>query len=158
MDEDAIDEGRLGALRDNLKDAEDEEAMHAGSFGESVVTKDKLTELLKTCRDRMTAMDERIAEVEIIVRKAENKVERLSTARQAALREKNAALELVEEEKVKKQSLHEEREGKAHTVEEFVMQASRVCLRVAVEEGETAHTLDAKLKKLTNDLKRYEQQ
>ena len=158
MDEDAIDEGRLGALRESLKDAEDEETMHGGSFGESVVTKDKLSAMIKTCRDRMTAIDEKIAEVEVIVRKADNKVEKLSTTRQAALREKNAALELIGEEKVKKQSLQEEQEGKAQTVKEFVTQANRVCARVSVEEGETALTLDAKLKKLTTDLRRYEQQ
>lgn len=159
LDNDSIEEGRLVALKEQLKEAQDEKGTHENSYGDMVVAKDKNNELVKSTRDQMAAMDVNIKQAEAGVLKAEDKATRCANNRSAALREKNAAIEVVDK-------LHEAREREEtarqerHTVVEgFTAEAAEICARVPVDEGQTYITLLRKHEKLEKDLveanKRY---
>lgn len=156
LDRDAVEEGRLGALKDHLAEAREEVTTHEGSYQDSVVALDKTRELLKASKEQMTALDARIAEIEAKIGKADNKVTKASAQREGALRLKNAAIESTERAVQKKAEKERKRAEKVEVVAQFTVQANLICARVPVDAGETGPSLDKKLLKLTADLKRYE--
>ena len=156
LDRDAIEEGRLDALKAFLAEAEEEKSTHEGSYEESINAIDKVTDAMKTSRELMSELDARIAEAEAKVLKAESKAAKLENQRLAALQAKNKALEVIEEEHRRKRAKEQEREEKTETVRSFIEQANAICPRVAVDPGETGESIDNKLKKLVADLKKYE--
>lgn len=156
LDRDAIEEGRLDALKDHLKEAEEEKSTHEGSYEESINAIDKVTDAMKTSRERMSEMDAQIAEAEAEVLKAESKAVKLENQRLAALQAKNQALQTIEDEQKRKQVKEREREERSQTVRSFIEQANAICPRVPVDAGETGESIDNKLKKLVADLKKYE--
>ena len=156
LDRDAIEEGRLDALKRFLGEAEEEKTMHEASYEESVNAIDKVTEAMRTLREQMLEIDARIAEAEAKVLRAESKANRLENQRLIALQAKNKALEIVEAEQSRKRAQEKELDEKRQTVYSFIEQASAICARVAVDPGETGDSIDAKLKKLVADLKKYE--
>lgn len=156
LDRDVIEEGRLDVLKEHLAEAKEEVESHEGSYEESVVAIDKVKESLKIARDQMTVLDARIAEAEAHVTKAENKATRVSTQRDGALRLKNSAYESIDKAVLSKQDVEKEREEKVAVVTQFTEQANKICARVPVDAGETGDSLDKKLRKLSADLKKYE--
>jgi len=156
LDRDAIEEGRLDALKAYLKEAEEEKTTHEGSYEESINAIDKAAEAMRFSREQMSELDAKIAEGEAKVLKADSKATGLENQRLAALQAKNKALETVEEEQRRKRSKEHEREEKTETVKSFIEQANAVCARLTVDPGETGETIDNKLNKLFADLKKYE--
>ena len=156
LDRDAVEEGRLDALKEHLAEAREEVTTHEGSYEDSVIALDKARASMKDFKDQMSAFDTRIAEVEVKIVKAENKATKASAQREGALRLKNAAIESTEKAVQKKADLEAERLDKVKTVAEFTEQASNICPRVPVDVGETGTSIDTKLAKLSADLKRYE--
>ena len=156
LDRDAIEEGRLDALKVYLKEAEEEKTAHEGSYEESINAIDKATEAMRTSKEQMLELDAKIAEAEARVLKAETKATGVETQRLAALQAKNKALATVEEEQKRKRIKEQEREEKTETVKSFIEQANAICARVIVDPGESGESIDSKLKKLCADLKKYE--
>ena len=157
LDQDAIEEGRLDVLKDHLQEAKDEQNTHENSYGESINAKDKNNESLRNTRNQMAEMDLEIKEKEAMVIKAESKATNCANKRAAALREMNAAFESIESVKKDRAELETERKEKFDQVEDFIRQASDICSRVPVDEGETGESLERKMEKLGNDLRRAEQ-
>ncbi len=156
LDRDAIEESRLDALKDHLREAEEEKSTHEGSYEESINAIDKATDAMKISREQMSEMDAQIAEAEAKVLKAESKATKLENQRLAALQAKNKALQTIEDEHTRMQVKEREREEKSQTVRSFIEQANAICPRVPVDAGETGKSIDNKLKKLVTDLKKYE--
>ncbi|KAI4091810.1 MAG: hypothetical protein LQ344_003914 [Seirophora lacunosa] len=156
LDNGAVEEGRLDALKQGLEDAKEELSTHQASFGDSVIAKDKATEVLKTLRDRMSAIDVETANIKAKIQKAEVKSVKVSERRDAALRDKNSAYAAIKQQEDAYEVAEGVRNDQAHTVECFVEEASKICDRVRVDRGETTHTLEAKLDKLSTDLKAWE--
>ena len=156
LDRDAIEEGRLDALKQFLNEAEEEKTTHEASYEESINAIDKATEAMRNSREQMSEIDARIAEAEAKVLKAESKANKLENQRLIALQAKNKALEIVEAEQSRKRAKEKERDEKKQTVQSFIEQASAVCARVPVDPGETGESIDIKLRKLFADLKKYE--
>ncbi|KAK4694903.1 structural maintenance of chromosomes protein 6, partial [Lecanoromycetidae sp. Uapishka_2] len=152
LDNDAIEEGRLDALREQLKEAKEEQSTHEGSYRDMVDAKDKNNDLLKSTRDQMAAMDVDIKEAEAKVLKSENKATKCANDRSAALRDMNAAIEKVDRMKLEREQAEREREEQFAEVNTFIAQASQICARVVVDEGETYTTLLRKYEKLRKDL------
>lgn len=157
LDHDAVEEGRLDALKEHLNEARDERTTHEGSYGESVLTLDKIKEAMRISRDDMSALDLQIAEANAKIKKAENKALKASTIRANALQSKNAAIESVQAFQESKKRTLGWREEKVMQVADFTAQASEICPRVPVDPGETGQSLDRKLEKLHGDLKKYEE-
>lgn len=156
LDRDVIEEGRLDVLKEHLSEATEEVGAHEGSYEDSVVAIDKIKELMKTSRDQMAVLDARIAEAEAQINKAENKATRVSTQRDGALRLKNSAYESIDKAVAYKAGVEKDRAEKVGVVAQFTEQANNICARVPVDAGETGDSLDKKLKKLSADLKKYE--
>ena len=159
LDQDEIEPGRLDSLAKQLTDAEDDKATYEGTYEELVIAKDAAFESLRENRDRMTSIDDQIKEVEAKVLKAENKVTQQEKERRDALRKKNAAIELLNEARAVRITRLEARQTQLEIVDNFVEEASQVCARVPVNEGENEESLQRKHGKLLRDLanaeKRY---
>ena len=158
LDKDAIEEGRLDALKEGLEEAKEELTTHEASFGDSVIAVDKAREMLRTIREQMKAIDDEIAEIQAKINKAETKKARLSERRETALRAKNLAFAEIEQVKRAQEDAQKRRDDVAETVDVFIGEASRICPRVPVDRGETYGTLEKKMEKLEADLKRAESQ
>ena len=156
LDQDVVEEGRLDVFKAGLEEAESEKTMQANSYEDAVIARDKLTDSMKKHLEELQSIDSRITEVEVKIKKTENRALKLSNQRQTALQEKNRTIELLEEAKERKQELEVGRNEKAEKVASFAEQASRVGSRISIDPGDNAGTLDKKLQKLSADLKRYE--
>lgn len=156
LDRDAIEEGRLEALKSHLKEAEEEKTNYEGSYEDAVIAIDKVQESMKTTRDQMTALDVNIADSTAKISKAEARASKLANQRQDALVAKNVALEAVQKGLRLKRVVEEQRQEKINTVANFIAQANEICPRIPVGEGETGETLERKLNQLHKDLKKYE--
>lgn len=153
LDQDAVEEGRLDVLKDQLTEANDEKSTHEASYGESIIAKDKNNELLRVSREKMASKDVIIEDAKAKVLKAESRAAKCASQRSSALRDKNAALESVESEKLEREQYEREREEESQRVDEFSRKANDFCPRVPVDEGETGDSIDRKLEKLDKDLK-----
>lgn len=152
LDQDAIEEGRLEALKDQLKEAMEEKTTHEGSYGEAVIAKDKVYESVRATRDQLADIDKQIQEAEAKVMKAENRAMQRATQRSSALREKSSAIEALEAEKQKMANLEKDHALQVAVVEDFTKQANGISPRVPIDEGETGNSIDNKLEKLKKDL------
>lgn len=158
LDKDAVEEGKLEALKEGLSEAKEELATHQASFGDSVIAVDKARDCLRTLREQMKTMDSEMAEVHAKIRKAEARRLKLSERREAALREKNSAFAEIEQIKNEQAVTQKARSDIAETVDIWSGEAGQVCPRVPVDRGETVHSLEKKIEKLQADLKRAESQ
>ena len=159
LDADAVEEGRLEALKEQLTEAKEEIAFHERTYGDFVEAKDKNNESVRSTRDKMATLDERIKDAEAKVNKTELKATACANQRSAALRDKNAAIEATEKEQRIKEQYERQREDQVEIVESFIAQANDHCPRVPVDEGETGDSIERKFEKLRKDLaaaeKRY---
>lgn len=153
LDQDAVEEGRLDVLKDQLAEANEEKSTHEASYGESIIAKDKNNDLLRTSREKMAGKDVVIEDAKAKVLKAETRAAKCANQRSSALRDKNAAFDLVESEKLEREQYERERDEEAERVDEFTRKANDFCPRVPVDEGETGDSIDLKLDKLNRDLK-----
>lgn len=156
LERDSLEEGRLDALKEGLKEAEEELVTYQASFSDSVVAIDKAKEVLKVCREEMAAIDNEVAEIQAKVRKAEIKKNKSSERRDAALRNKNAAFADLEDAQKTKERGERQREDCANTVTVWTEQANKIHPRVAVEADETPKSIEKKLDRLQADLQRWE--
>ena len=153
LDQDAVEEGRLDVLKNQLTEANEEKSTHEASYEESIIAKDKNNELLKTSREKMASMDVIIEDAKAKVLKAESRAAKCLSQRSSALRDKNAAFDSVESEKLEREQYERERDEESQRVDEFTRKANDFCPRVSVDEGETGDSIDLKLDKLNKDLK-----
>ena len=154
LEEDRIEEGRLEALKDHLKEAEEDLITQQGSYEEGVVSGDKAKESLNSARQRLSAIDTRISEATIVVKKAEERALKCSKQRQKNLLEKNASINAVNDAK-DLLAVEERRQQELNViVKDHTAQAEQVSARVVVPPGETTDSLDAKLEKLNKDYSR----
>ena len=162
LDADAIEEGRLEALKQQLAEAQEDVTTHENSYGESVIAKDKNHDSVRSTRNEMAVIDEQIKDDDAKVAKAESRATRCANQRSATLRDKNFAFEALEDAKKAKEQCEKEHNGQATIVENFIKQATEHCPRVLVDEGETGDSIERKYEKLQKDLavaeKRWVQQ
>lgn len=157
LENDAVEEGRLEALKTQLVEAREEVGTCEASFEDSVVEIDKIKESMGVFRSRMKKVDLRIAEFKARLEKAEKAAAKASTRRQIALRDKNEEITKEELAVSQKATLEQERQEKLGVVVSFIEEASKICGRVPVEAGQTCTSLDKKLQKLNADLRKYEE-
>ena len=154
IDADQIEEGRLEALKDALKEAEEERETHEGSYGDCVLSSDKAKDSMEVAKQEMAAIDIRIAEATSKLKKAEAKASKATIQRQKDLQQKNHAINAVQDAKDHHAQVERKHEGQAATVASYIEQAEQISARIPVPEGETAESLDKKLGKLNKDLER----
>ncbi|KAI4202567.1 MAG: hypothetical protein LQ350_002510 [Teloschistes chrysophthalmus] len=158
IDRDSVEEGGLEALKKGLEDAKIQRASYEAQYGDSVVAMDKAREPLRTIKEQMKVIENDIANTHTRIKKAETKSLGKLGERDVALREKNLAVDEHRRAREAKIAAQEARADHAETVAVYTGQASAICERVAVDQGETCASLEKKLEKLQADLKRWETQ
>lgn len=156
LDNDAVEEGRLEALKTQLLEAQNEVTNHEGSYEDSVVALDKVREAMRVSRSQMKVLDDRVLEAEVKIRMAESEAAKISDKREAALKNKNAAVDAAKKAVLYKTLLEPQRKAQFETLTQFLREANAICRRVPVDPGETSETLEKKQEKLHGDLVRYE--
>ncbi|KAG8529255.1 uncharacterized protein KY384_005890 [Bacidia gigantensis] len=152
LDQDAVEEGRLEALKEQVTEANEEEELVKNSYGDAVVALDNVKHNLKEVRANLSRLDDAVKEAEAHVFKAESKVTQCSNKRAGALHDKNTSIEAVESAQREKARQLNTRQQQDETVLEFTREANRICGRVPIEPGETETALENKYKKLERDL------
>ncbi|KAL8642945.1 MAG: hypothetical protein Q9228_000434 [Teloschistes exilis] len=158
IDRDSVEEGGLEVLKKGLDDAKIQRASYEAQYGDSVVAMDKAREPLRTIKEQMKVIENDIANTHTRIKKAETKCFGKLGERDVALREKNIAVDEHRRAREAKIAAQEARADHAETVAVYTGQASEICARVAVDQGETCASLEKKLEKLQADLKRWETQ
>lgn len=150
-----VEDGRLDVLKGQLREAQQEVTMYEEAYGGQAVEKEKLNEVSAVKKRELNAVKLRVAEHAGVLQKAQMKVRNTRQARQISLTEKNIAIEAIEKVKSNKAVAERKRDQMAAKVQEFATQASEVCERIPVPEGETAASLEAKCIQLKATLKAY---
>ena len=157
LENDAVEEGRLEALKTQLVEAQEEVGTCEASFEDSVLEIDKIKESMGVSRSMMKKLDLQIATCKASLDKAEKAAAKASSRRQTALHDKNDVITKEEVVVEQKATLEQDRQEKVGVVAAFIEEASKICARVPVEAGQTCTSLDKKLQKLNADLKKYEE-
>jgi len=150
-----VEDGRLDALKVQLAEAQQDVTMYEETYGSQALEKDKLNKVSAVKKRELDAVKIRVAEHAAMIQKAQIKVRNTQQARQIALTEKNIAFDAIERLRANKMVAERKRDQVAAQVEQFVAQATEVCPRIPVDEGETAASLEAKCIKLKATLKAY---
>jgi chromosome segregation ATPase len=150
------EKGKLDALESELGPLQEKVEIHSQSFKEATMAKDRQNIMASSANEALKAIKARIAEQEAVINKVNTKLQRLKSARQIALQEKNIAIEAVERLEAAKTHAEEKRDRAAVRVAEFIELAMSVANpRVAVKPGETGASIDAKLVKLKDSIETY---
>lgn len=156
--ESPTEDGRLDALRKALKDAEEDKEVQEGSYNDSVQAMNNMVQLLKEIRRELAAKDSSITELVERSHVASSEQSLVAGKRRELFNDKNAAVADIDRQKDNRDRLQEKLENAKARALDFAEKASVVSSRVPIDEGETIHSLDHKLSKLSRDLDRYAQQ
>ncbi|GAA85642.1 hypothetical protein AKAW_03756 [Aspergillus luchuensis IFO 4308] len=158
LDREAPEDGRLDGLRTTLQEAEEERHLNEGSLNDATDAMEALMKELKAIKQELAAKDAEIAIVQEELKVAQDAERKADEERRKRINDKNAAAERIEDRKRDRDRVKNKRDEIAVRIVDFSEKANIICDRVAIEEGETAASLDRKLERLHNDIKRYEQQ
>ncbi|RAH53861.1 DEAD-domain-containing protein [Aspergillus piperis CBS 112811] len=158
LDREAPEDGRLDGLRTTLQEAEEERHLNEGSLNDATDAMEGLMKELKAIKQELAAKDAEIAIVQEELKVAQDAERKADEERRKRINDKNAAAERIEDRKRDRDRVKNKRDEIAVRIVDFSEKANIICDRVAIEEGETAASLDRKLERLHNDIKRYEQQ
>ena len=153
-----VENGKLDELKKQLEDAEGSKSMNEGSFEDCQIAYDAKRELLRIAKAELEAFDARIEELQISSNKAEAEAQNASKKRSKALGDKNDAINKIGDARQDRANLQQQSDRAAHVLQQMTEQASEICARVNVSDGETPDTLRAKYDKLNRDLHRHQQE
>ena len=156
LDRDAVEEGRLEALKQELEDAKRDKAIAENTYQESVLEKDKYYASMKEHSEKMSAVDKRVAAAEQKKEKAKKRCDALSNQRATALLDKNRAIQELQASNDELGDLKEQRATKSALVEDFTQKASQVGARIPIDEADNPTTLGKRFERLHSDLEKYE--
>jgi chromosome segregation ATPase len=149
-------DGRLQELERQLSEAKDELEAQEQSFQDMTNAKDDLNATQRQVKDRLDGATEELNQGRARVNKAEKRLEKLETARINALREKNLALEMIDDAKRTRDDLQERAETQQGTVDQFVEMAQQISRRIPVEESLTSDIIDRRIDKFIKERERAE--
>jgi len=158
LEQDVIEDGKLEHLQEQLAAAHQSVTIAQESYGNSALERKRLNELALVKKRELDALKTRLADHEQKINKAKQKVKSREESRRTILPRKNEALEYVREYTRAKEATMAKRDRQAEQTAEYVRQATEICERVSLEEGETSESLDKKFKALKTQLDNYQRQ
>lgn len=159
IEADTADDVALNELKLQLETAKEEEETAASSYQDAVNAKDEYNELATELKRRMDTSQAEVDEIKHKIQKTELRSQQRAQQRETALREKNEAIDLLEAAKHDKTELEQQRQAQAEIIQEtFIRGAEAIHARVTVEPGMTAAKLDARIDKLAEEQRRFEQE
>jgi chromosome segregation ATPase len=154
-------DGKIQELRIQLQSMIDDVAATQRSYQDGVDWKDRLNALATGPDGLKAKADAALREYQTAkmqIEKAENKKTQLATDRERALREKNLALEYIDDARLDLLRAEEARDVQKASVETMVAAATRVCRRIPVEDGLTPAILDERLEKYIAEYARVQRE
>ncbi|RHZ53073.1 DNA repair protein SMC6 [Aspergillus thermomutatus] len=158
LERETVEDGHLDVLRATLQEAEAEKRLNEGSLKDSVDAMDAMMRKLKATKQELSAKDAEISTLQEELRVAQGEEHLVQEKRRKIIGRKNTAIERVNDIKLNRTRIQQEKDCVAARVVEYEEKASLVSPRVAIDEGETANTLSKKLERLHGDLQRSNQQ
>lgn len=158
LERETVEDGHLDVLRTTLQEAETEKHLNEGSLKDSVDAMDAIMRKLKATKQELSAKDAEISTLQEELRVAQGEEHLVQDKRRKIIGLKNTAIERVNDIKLNRTRIQQEKDRVAARVVEYEEKASLVSPRVAIDEGETANSLSKKLERLHGDLQRSNQQ
>ncbi|KMK60790.1 DNA repair protein Rad18, putative [Aspergillus fumigatus Z5] len=158
LERETVEDGHLDVLRTTLQEAEAEKHLNEGSLKDSVDAMDAIMRKLKATKQELSAKDAEISTLQEELRVAQGEEHLVQDKRRKIIGLKNTAIERVNDIKLNRTRIQQEKDRVAARVVEYEEKASLVSPRVAIDEGETANSLSKKLERLHGDLQRSNQQ
>jgi chromosome segregation ATPase len=158
LERETVEDGHLDVLRTTLQEAEAEKRLNEGSLKDSVDAMDAMMRKLKATKQELSAKDAEISTLQEELRVAQGEEHLVQDKHWKIIGLKNTAIERVNDIKLNRTRIQQEKDRLAARVVEYEEKASLVSPRVAIDEGETANTLSKKLERLHGDLQRSNQQ
>ncbi|KAF2175035.1 dna repair protein-like protein rad18 [Zopfia rhizophila CBS 207.26] len=143
--------GLIERLEEDLRTVEEEKAFAEEQFQDTVNQKDILDEENASRKRKMETAQERREQLESEQGKAEIKARKLRDKREGALRDKNQALQKVNEAENAKSQLDRNHAEQSEVVNGTIEQASQICDRIGVAERETYQRLEKQLQRLQRE-------
>lgn len=158
LERETVEDGHLDVLRTTLQEADAEKRLNEGSLRDSVDAMDAMMRKLKATKQELSAKDAEISTLQEELRVAQGEEHLVQDKRRKIIGLKNTAIERVNDIKLNRTRIQQEKDRVAARVVEYEEKASLVSPRVAIDEGESANTLSKKLERLHGDLQRSNQQ
>ncbi|OJK00610.1 hypothetical protein ASPACDRAFT_77462 [Aspergillus aculeatus ATCC 16872] len=158
LDKEAVEDGRIDVLQTTLKEAEEEKRLNEGSLQDGIEAMDAMMKGLKAIKQELSAKEAEVLTMDEELRLAQNEAQMSMENHRRSIREKNAAIERINDSKKGRVLIQQRLEEIAARILDFSEKASLVSPRVAIAEGETAASLDKKLDRLHTDLRQYNQE
>ncbi|TVY26432.1 Structural maintenance of chromosomes protein [Lachnellula hyalina] len=152
LDNDNAKDGRLDGLETYLAEVKQNLTIDRDSYGSIVLEMEKLNQISLEKKRALDAVKIRVADHEAMMRKAHLKINNTSQARKITLEEKNLAITLVTDLQEEKAKAEQSRDSAIQKLKNYTEMASKVSLRVPLDEGETAESIAARLESLIQRL------
>ncbi|TVY42352.1 Structural maintenance of chromosomes protein [Lachnellula subtilissima] len=152
LDNDNAKDGRLDGLETYLAEVKQNLTIDRDSYGSIVLEMEKLNQISLEKKRALDAVKIRVADHDAMMRKAHLKINNTSQARKITLEEKNLAITLVTDLQEEKAKAEQSRDSAIQKLKNYTEMASKVSLRVPLDEGETAESITARLESLIRRL------
>jgi chromosome segregation ATPase len=154
--EDNVEGGKLDALRDAQAEAEEKKALHASSYQDSVTVLDEAKQKLRAATQKLSDLDERIANLQATANDAQAVAQKAGKKRAYTLGEKNAAIARIDDAKSDRETMERKLEEMNGDIDNWTEQARAVSERVNIPPGLTYDALDKKYRRLGKDYAAFE--
>ena len=156
MDNNAAEDGRLEALRKSLTECHEQLKADESAWVANGAEKETKEAEMKGRKADLDRLNKRIARIESDFQRVNINLMTIEDERSQALVAKNKALEAVQGKTDILESLQRDARKQADLVDDFKTKAAQVGPRVPIDAGETMQSLDKKLVKLDQEIKRSE--
>lgn len=154
--EDNVEGGKLEALREALREAEEQKAMHASSYQDSVTLLDERKQVLRAVTQKLSDLDERIANLQATANDTQVIAQKAGKKRAYTLGEKNAAIARIDDARSDRGTMERKLEEMNSDIDNWTEQARAVSERVNIPAGTTYEALEKKYKRLGKDYAAFE--
>jgi predicted nucleic acid-binding Zn-ribbon protein len=120
-----------------------------------VLEKDGKNQEASSINAELREIEEKLAHMDKRIKRAQAAHIRAQDESQQALQDYDTAIKSIDAAKADQVRMEQERDRFLYSVAEMISQASRVCDRVPLADGDNPTNLEKKVQKLNQDLARY---
>lgn len=153
--EDNVEGGKLEVLQEALKEAEEQKAVHEGSYQDSVNAFDEQKAKLREATQKLKLLVDRINDAQADADGAQKLAQNAGKKRAHTLGEKNAAIARIDDAKEDRGTMERKLAEMDEKIAAWTEQARNVSERVNIPAGETHESLEKKYNRLKDDYHKY---
>ena len=158
IDSNRPQDGKLQELERQLGNVTDELESEERSYQDVVNSLDDLDGKARELKTTLDGAQVELDQIEARINQADDGIRRAQKARSDALHQKNLAFALIDSAQNELDRKVGRRERQQSTVDEFTGLATRVGGRVAIPEGLRPNQINAQIEKLSEDMRRRQQE